>query len=110
MKIYYELPKVSTNQYYTGMHWSQRNKIAKKYHNDIYYLCKKNNLPKVKESCKIIFGFATKFDLDNNSIIIKMIIDSLRYGGIIKDDNKKYVKGIEIKIADENYFEIIESD
>jgi hypothetical protein len=108
MKIFFDLPKISSNQIYSGMHWKKRNDLAKRYHNEIWYLVKKNNLPKIKKKCKIIFGFMNSFDTDNNFFMVKMVIDGIKYSGILIDDSRKYVKCVEVNVSDSNWFEVIE--
>ena len=51
---------------------------------------------------KIRFWFNSRLDVDNNSILVKFIIDSLK-GWIIEDDSKKYVRSIEINCHTEDY-------
>jgi hypothetical protein len=106
MKIYHDLPVISNNDFYSGMHWTKRRAIAKTFHEMVWYLCRQYNVPEVKSKCKIIFMFNNKLDTDNNSIMAKMIIDGLKKSGILIDDTRKHVSAIEIIAGDSNYFEI----
>jgi len=45
--------------------------------------------------------FNNKFDIDNNSIMAKMIIDGMK-GIVIQDDSRKFVKSLTLKFYDED--------
>ena len=49
----------------------------------------------------IKFWFNDNLDIDNDSTYAKLIIDSLK-GLLIEDDNKKYVRRIELNCHDED--------
>jgi hypothetical protein len=82
--------EVSSNKFYSGCHWSKRKKIADKYH----YLVKSQlsqKLDMINKPVEIIIKYNNKFDIDNQGIMSKMIIDALK-GVVIKDDSRKYFK------------------
>lgn len=107
IKIPDDLPSISTNAYYSGMHWSKRKRIADTWHMRIKALCRQAKISKVKK-CKLIFDFNNRYDLDNNSAMIKMIIDGLVFAGVLPDDNKDHVKEIVIRESSQNRVTILE--
>lgn len=64
----------------------------------------------LKTPIKTIFHFANwrNRDLDGESICIKNFHDALTDLGMIPDDNRKYLKGFEVKELDEkgNYYNV----
>ena len=108
----YQIPNylehISTNKFYSGMHWTKRRSISDAWHNAIILLCKQKKIATVKKRCIIIFGFNNKFDCDNNSVMVKMIVDGLVKAKVLKGDSKKYVVGITVYISDSNYLDIQE--
>lgn len=85
-----ELKRISTNDFYSGMHWSRRKKISDEWHLIIISECHKQNIKPVSK-CKLTFEWNNRYDLDNNSAMEKMVIDGLVKAKIITDDSKKYV-------------------
>lgn len=100
-----ELEPISANAFYSGMHFSKRNKIADEWHLVIKSACR--HLHPIMR-CKLVFDFNTGYDLDNNSAMMKMIIDGIVLAGILPDDNKNHVKEITIRSSNKNRVTIIE--
>lgn len=88
----YDIPiKVSTNQIYSWMHWTQRKRIADMYHKLTKEVQKFETL-KEKIDIEILFYFKTRYlDSSNCSFMGKMIEDSLVKNKLIEDDTNKYV-------------------
>lgn len=50
----------------------------------------------------LTFWFNDRLDCSNHAMYVKMIEDGMK-GRLIKDDSKRYVKGIECYFHDEDY-------
>jgi Holliday junction resolvase RusA-like endonuclease len=87
---------ISTNKYYSGMHWAKRKAIADQWHYIVKEQLKAFKVSKFIASVELYFSWDIKsrFDLDNHAIMRKMIIDSLVSAGVIAGDSKKYIKHI----------------
>lgn len=102
-----EYTYISSNKYYSGIHWSIRNKIKDLWHYLVKECIDNSKLIKYKNKVSIDFYWNTRYDLDNNAIMRKMIIDSLVINSIIKDDTKKYIVKISDNIFEENYIKVV---
>lgn len=89
-----EVTYISTNLYYSGMHWTNRNKIKDSWHKMIADIIELDQLYPYTVPISISFYWCTRYDLDNNGIMRKMIIDGLKETGIIEDDTRKHIKRI----------------
>ena len=94
MKIkLYDLPKVSTNKFYSSMHWTKRKALKDNYtliiHNQF-----KDILPKTKKyEVEYLFNFRVRpLDASNCSIMLKMIEDV-----IFENDKHNIVESIKIR-------------
>jgi hypothetical protein len=96
MEITIDLPeKVSTNKYYSGMHWTKRNKLKDMYLFEVK--SKIREIQKIDNPVNIEFYFFFKsraLDSSNCSIMGKMIEDSLVKIGILNDDTYKHVRKV----------------
>ena len=84
--------KVSLNQYYSGMHWTKRNKLKDKYVE--WFSNFKSAFQPVKRQCEIQFDFyftSHPLDPDNTVIMAKMITDCMVKSGILANDTRKYI-------------------
>lgn len=69
-------------------HWSKKNKVKKEWVEEIGWLCKKYNEPKLTDAfVEIIYYFDNKHRRDKDNYTPKFIMDSLTKAGIIADDN-----------------------
>jgi uncharacterized Fe-S center protein len=101
----YDLPKISLNKWYAGVHWTQRKKIK-----DAYKLLIKSEFKQVltKDKCYAVtyhFGFKSRpLDASNTVAMIKMIEDVL-----FEDDTYKIVTELKItsRKADRDFVQII---
>lgn len=92
---------ISDNAYYAGMHWSKRKKIADAWHKAVQATILAYP-GRFKSKCvSIAFMWNDKFDLDNHSIMRKMIVDSMK-GLIIKDDSHCHVNNIQESFHNED--------
>lgn len=90
---------ISTNLYYSGMHWTARNKIKDAWHKLVADATKAYDIQPYSVPVQLYFEWSNRFDLDNNAVMRKMIIDGLVQARIIIDDTKKFVKGIKERIG-----------
>lgn len=85
------LPKISNNKFYAGVHWAQRKKIVDNYKKIVYaLLCVQTDRRKFEKPCEVeyIFEFKNKpLDCSNTVGMLKMIEDVL-----FPDDSYKIVK------------------
>ena len=89
----YDLPKVSLNKFYAGMHWAKRKKIK-----DIYKLLIRSQTSKVIDyPCNVEYDFTFKArPLDCSNAcggMIKLIEDCL-----FADDSYKSVRSIKVSV------------
>ena len=92
---------ISTNQYYSGMHWTVRRYIGDAWHETVKAALNFYDILAVDYPVKLKFYWNNRFDLDNNAVMRKMIIDSLVLANILPDDTKKYIKSISEYIYEE---------
>jgi len=106
-----DLPlKISTNQIYSGVHWTVRNNHKNIYRNNLVYLFKMIPPPKVPFILNIDFYFKKNvLDCSNCSYLAKLLEDCLIHAGLIADDNPKVIKKICLssnKTKEEDYFKM----
>lgn len=85
--IFYDLPKVSLNSWYSGTHWSKRKKLKDEYK----WLIR---VPHVATPCKCEYHFEFKsrpLDCSNTIAMVKMIEDC-----IFSDDGVNVVQEIKV--------------
>lgn len=92
-----DLPKISTNSIYAGVHWSARKK-----HKDNYLLLtnKMKRLQPVKGLVDIEFTFhfkSTPLDSSNCSYMAKILEDCLVKHGILAGDEINFVRKISLQ-------------
>jgi hypothetical protein len=92
--------ELSLNSLYSGRFWTFRAKWAKAYHKLVNEKCIEMKFPMFKKPVIVTIYFNNKFDIDNNSIMAKFIIDGLK-DTVIKDDNRKYVSALYLEFYDE---------
>ena len=92
--IIVKLAKVpSLNQFYSGMHWSKRDKITNLLKLDI--LSQLSNYPKVKyEKISVTLRCNYRYDIDNSIMAVKFALDVFRRWGGVKDDSPKYLEQV----------------
>ena len=96
------------NRFYAGTHWSQRKEAADFWHM-VTRSCMNNAGVRKKPFEKpvvVTFYWNSRLDIDNNSIIAKMIIDGMK-GRLIQDDSRRYLMGLEQYFHDEDRILVI---
>lgn len=85
--------KYGLNAYWSGKHWTARQKDAEYWHSIVADCMEKQNVRKYpfENPVDITILFDDNLDCDNHAAEMKMIIDSLK-GVVIHDDNRKWVK------------------
>lgn len=95
LELEYELDenfKTSTNDIYTGVHWSVRTKIANYFHDIVIWDCKKLQKITDKVNLKFIFTFKKNaLDSSNCTFMAKCLEDWFRKGWLLQNDDPKYV-------------------
>lgn len=86
--------KVSTNDIYSGMHWSKRKKLA-----DLYHQCliehRNKRIADYPIDVTFIFSFkGTALDCTNVSYMAKLLEDGMKAYKIITDDSPKFVQSV----------------
>lgn len=96
------------NAYYSGKHWSARNRDAEYWHNLVSYEMGKQKVRQKPYDSPVIITFFWNDNLDvsNHAAMGKMIEDAMK-GRVIKDDSKRYVVGIEHYIHDQPYIRVV---
>ena len=88
--VLYDLPKVSANQFYAGVHWSKRKRMKDTYK----LLIRSQTKLKFEKPCSVEYRFTFKnkpLDCSNTNGMLKMIEDCL-----FDDDSINIVKSISI--------------
>lgn len=86
--------KYSLNRLYSGIHWATRKKQADEMHELVSLILKAQKIDKIiDEPIELELYFNSRLDCSNHGYLTKMIEDALK-GTIIKDDTKKFVRGI----------------
>ena len=100
--------KYGLNAYYSGKHHSQRAEDARYWHALTRAAMSKAQVRRRPFDKPVIITFCwnDRLDLDNHSIMSKMIIDALK-GRLINDDTRRWVKGIEHYWHDADYIKVI---
>ena len=89
VRAYYSL-----NSIYSGRHWSRRASIAKEIHSLIRLEIKARGLKRdIEKPCELWLYYNSKLDCSNHGFLTKCIEDGMK-GLLIKDDTRKYIKGI----------------
>lgn len=96
------------NSYYSGKHWAKRKEDA-----DYWHMLTIAALSKAKIRRKpfdkpvvITFYWDDNLDIDNHSVMGKMIVDALK-GRLLRDDNRKWVKGVSHLFHESSYIRVV---
>lgn len=92
------------NAYYAGKHWAQRKQDADYWHLLTNAAMNKQDVRRrpFEKPVVISFYWNDRLDIDNHSVMGKMIVDSMK-GRLIQDDNRRWLKGVEHYFHDEEY-------
>jgi hypothetical protein len=102
--------KVSLNAAYAGMHWTKRNALKDLYAMSLIQFRGKFKGVEYPLDASYIFRFKGKqLDVSNCALMIKLLEDSLKFNGIIADDDPKHIQSIDVIVqeGDKDEVEII---
>ena len=87
--------RFSDNAYYAGKHWAVRKKDADYWHNMVSACMDRQGVRKrpFEKPVEILLFWNDRLDVDNHSIMGKMIVDAMK-GRLIQQDSRKWVKGV----------------
>ena len=89
----------SYNIFYSGSHWTVRQKLAETWHEIVWAAVKKQKLKPVKDPVEIIYDIEfAKGTRDASNQAVKLLEDGLKKAGILIDDNYKYVLAYKVMI------------
>lgn len=92
-----ELPLTITAEHSmnASKHWHAKGKMKREIENLVLYMARAGKAKPVKlYPVDIVIVYRSDLDIDNHGFVAKSIIDGLRYAGILKDDNKRYVRSL----------------
>lgn len=92
-----------TNAYYAGKHWAARRTDAEFWHWMVKAAAGK--VEPVTEPAEIYFTWDDALDVDNHSIMGKMITDALK-GTVIRDDDRRYLKTVSHGFNEDNVIRV----
>ena len=96
-KIEVHLGKIpSLNKFYSSPHWTFRSKEKTKWREVVM---QQLDYDFAFEYCVITAKVNYRYDLDNCIMAVKFTQDALVEAGLIKDDNKKFIKAVRIEPA-----------
>ena len=100
--------RYSLNAYWSGKHWKARKDDA-----DYWHLLTRSEMDKQRVRRKpfekpviITFYWNSRLDIDNNSAIAKMVVDSIKKR-VIQDDSRRWLAGVEHYFHDGDFIKII---
>ena len=96
------------NAYWAGKHWKKRTKDAEYWHRIVRSEMERQKVRKVPftNAVVITFYWNDRLDCSNHSAMAKMIEDAM-CGRIIKDDSRRYVRGIEHYFHDGDHIRVV---
>ncbi|MCK5644939.1 MAG: hypothetical protein KAJ19_29335 [Gammaproteobacteria bacterium] len=94
----------STNEIYSGSHWSKRKALKNQATQAVMVACAEYrkalsqvSAPVIIQTIGLLGKSVRSFDISNYSYNHKLIEDGLVKCGVIPDDTQKYVKGMNIR-------------
>ena len=96
------------NAIYSGKHWSQRRQDAQLWHMLTVSAMNRAQCRKMPFEKPVIISFLwnDRLDLSNHAYMAKLIEDGMK-GRLIRDDSRKYVRGIEHYFHDAPYIKVV---
>ena len=95
-----EIPLIkppSLNAYYSGGHWTKRQKSKQAYFADISSFFDKYDAFNAK-MFEVHLSYNARYDCDNAIVAVKFLADSITSLGIVRDDSKKYFQKMSISV------------
>ena len=96
------------NAYYSGKCWQARKADADYWHRLVWAEMERQNVRKYPYENPVIltFFFNDRLDISNHAMYAKFIEDGMK-GRVIKDDNRTWVKGIEMYFHEEDCIRVM---
>ena len=95
---------LSSNKVYSTPHWTARSKMQKIWHSKFRRACTEAYPKGIGSAKATLFSVdlqcRNRLDIDNNSIMFKMFVDTLRELGWVVEDSTKHFKSMSIKYVD----------
>ena len=97
--------RFSDNAYYAGKHWAVRKKDADYWHNMVRACMDRQGVRKrpFEKPVVVHIWWNDKLDIDNHSIMGKMIVDAMK-GRLLQNDSRKWLKGVAHEFHDRGDF------
>lgn len=95
-----------TNAYWAGKHHAVRAEDARYWHALTWAAMSRARKRPFEKPVVITFLWNDSLDLDNHSMMAKMIVDGMK-GKLIRDDSRKWLKGIEHYWHEEDCIKVI---
>lgn len=94
------------NAYWRGKHYHERAEDARYWHTLTRAAAEGGRKHPFEKPVVVSFGWNDNLDLDNHSVMGKMIIDALK-GRVIQDDSRRWLRGVEHYWHDGDYIRIV---
>lgn len=96
------------NAYWSGKHWSKRREDAEYWHCLVRAEMEKQKVRRrpFENPVVLTFYFNDRLDCSNHAAYVKMIEDAMK-GRVLREDSRRWVKGIEIYFHDESYIRVV---
>ena len=96
------------NKYWAGVHWAIRKRDADFWHALVSSEMNNQSVRKFpfQNAVIITFYWNDRLAIDNRAAMGKLILDAMK-GRVIKDDSRRWVKGVEHYFHDENFIRVI---
>lgn len=96
------------NAYWAGKHWTRRKADADYWHQLVRHEMERQKVRRIpfENAVVITFYWNDKLDCSNHAAMGKMVEDAI-CGRIIKDDSRRYVRGIEHYFHDEPHVRVV---
>lgn len=96
------------NAYYAGKHWAKRKEDAEFWHRIVWVEMSKQGIRRkpFENPVVITFYWNDRLDCSNHAVMAKMIEDAMR-GRVIRDDSRRWVKGIQHFFHDKPYIGVV---
>lgn len=89
----------SLNDFYSGMHWAQRNKTKDRWHEKVglYAPDVQVETYPVAVECIVFWGEGRRYDAENVVMASKLVTDGLIMAGVLEDDGPKQIRRVALE-------------
>lgn len=94
--VIYKGKGVSLNQFYAGVHWTERNKIKDTFRDIFMPMIKEQKIPTI-EKMELEVEANSRHDVDNLVAMAKIFMDCVKHCYIIRDDDASQYKAVTLK-------------